>query len=176
MYHYLGDFQLYENSRIIRQFGYRCQSCFDNNTRSDCLIELVDQLELLPGNSAKIQVSFLAINLVAPLINVGDTCKMYEGSRPVGEVYISHDPWAKVEEWIAKGEIRNAVVGSIGWTSAGILMEGDIRTFLTSQDMGLQEWKEIGQVLKSRELVRVRIEKIDKKDRIVEVSFVDRVA
>jgi ribosomal protein S1 len=98
-----------------------------------------------------------------------------KGSKPVGEISISHDPWAKVEEWIAEGEIRQAVVQRIGWTAAGILMESDVETVLTSKDMGLQEWKEIGQVLKSGELVRVRIEEIDKIARTIKVSFIDRV-
>jgi hypothetical protein len=123
-------------SRVIRQLGYRCQSYVDR-IRYDCLIELVDLSELPPGKSAKVQISFISIKLVAPLINIGHVIQIHEGSKPVGEVSISHDPWANVEAWIAEGEIRKAVVQRIGWTSAGILMEGDIETILTSKDMGL---------------------------------------
>lgn len=173
MYHYLGSFQLYENSRVIRRFGYRCQSCIDN-VSYDCKVDLVDRSELTPNNSTKIQLSFLAIQLVAPLINIGNVYQMNEGSRPIGEVAILHDPWAKVEDWISEGEIRKAVVERIGWTTAEILMEGDIATVLTSKDMGLQEWKEISQILKNGEIIRVRIEKIDKIDRTIKVSFVER--
>ena len=175
MYHYLGDFQLHENSRVIRQFGYRCQ-CHIDNISSDCLIELVDLSELLPGKSAKVQISFLSIKLVAPFIKIGCNYQICEGSKPVGEVSILHNPWVKVEDWIAEGEIRKAVIKRIWWTTAEILMEGDIATVLTSKDMGLQEWKEISQVLKSGELVRVHIEKIDKIDRTIKVSFVERAA
>jgi hypothetical protein len=174
MYHYLGNFQLYENSRVIRQFGYRCQ-CYVDNVRFHCLIELVDLSELLPGKSAKVQISFRSIKLVAPLIKIGCDYQICEGSKPIGEVSISHDPWVKVEDWIAEGETRKAVVKRIGWTAAEILMEGNVVTVLTSQDMGLQEWKEIGHVLKSGEILRVRIEKIDKIDRTIKVSFVDRL-
>jgi hypothetical protein len=68
MYHYLENLQLYENSRLIRRFGYRCQS-YVNNIYYDCLIELTDLSELLPSQSAKVQISFISIKLVAPLIN-----------------------------------------------------------------------------------------------------------
>jgi predicted HNH restriction endonuclease len=138
MYHYLGSFQLYENSRVIRRFGYRCQSCIDN-IRYDCKIELIEQSELLPNSSTKIQISFLLIQLVVLLVKTGNVYQLNEGSKPIGEVTILQDPWAKVEEWITEGEIRKAVVERIWWTTAEILMEGDIATVLTSKDMGLQE-------------------------------------
>jgi hypothetical protein len=175
MYHYLGSFQLYENSRVIRQFGYRCQSYIDN-VCFDCLIELVSLPELLPSQSTEVQISFISIKLIAPLINIGCVLQICEGSKPVGVLSISHDPWARVEDWIAEGEIRKAVVDRIGWTTAGILMEGNIKTVLTSKDMGLQEWQEINRVLKSGEMLRVLIDKIDKVDRVIRVSFVDRVS
>jgi hypothetical protein len=175
MYHYLGSFQLHDNSRVIRQFGYRCQSYIDN-IRSDCLIELVNLSELLPNRSAKVQISFVSIKLVAPLINIGCVYQICEGSKPVGEVTISQDPWANFEKWIAEGEIRKAVVKSIAWTTAEIFMEGSISTVLTSQDMGLQEWKEIGQVLKTGEIIRIHIDKIDVIGRQIQISFVDRFA
>jgi transcriptional accessory protein Tex/SPT6 len=44
-----------------------------------------------------------------------------------------------------------------------------------SQDMGLQAWAEISQVLKSGEIIKVRIERIDKIARQIKVSFVAKI-
>jgi len=55
-----------------------------------------------------------------------------------------------------------------------LLIEGGIVADLSSQDMGLREWDEIGQILHSGDAVEVRVDRIDRNDRRIKVSFVER--
>jgi hypothetical protein len=117
MYHYLGSFQLYETSRSINSYRNRCP-CKIDNAYYDSIIEIINQSELAPSKSVEVQISFLSIDLIAPLIKVGGVYQVCEGSRPIGDVLILHDPWDKFEQWITEGEIRKALVGQIDWTTA----------------------------------------------------------
>jgi hypothetical protein len=173
MYHYLGNFQLYETS-TTKHSEYRCP-CKIDGAYFDCQIKMVNRLELCPGESVEVQICFLSIDLVAPCIKVDNVYQLYEGSQPIGEMLITQDPWYRVETWVSEGEIRKAIIDDIGWTRAKISVEGGIIAFLGSEAMGLKAWEEISLVLKSGESVRVRIEKIDKVSRNIKVSFVDRV-
>lgn len=171
MYHYLGNFQLYETSKFHKYSGYRCL-CRIDDAYFTGKIEMLDRTELAPGEFTRVQIWFLCIDLVAPRIQVGSIYQVCEGSRPIGEISIAQDPWNEVEKWILVGETRTAVIQSIEWTRAIILVEGGITTVLSSHAMGLQAWEEISQVLKNGDVVKVQIEEIDIVERKINVSLV----
>jgi hypothetical protein len=177
MYHYLGHFTLYDTSRSGRitplRSGFRCP-CKIGEEYFDCMVEFVIQQELSLGNSADVRLSFLSIRDVASRLRVGDSYQLCEGSRPVGEVRITRDVWSDIETLASPGEVRRAVVESVGWTRAQLSVEGGITTDLSSQDMGLRQWDEIGQVLHCGDALRVRIERVDREARDIRVSFVER--
>jgi hypothetical protein len=173
-YHYLGKFQLYESCKCPC-FSYLRRPCKIIDRYFDCQLTLVGQERLNPGESGEVQVTFLCIDLVSPLIQIGDCYEICEGSRPIGEIVITQDPWIDISAWISEGEIRQAVVGEINWTTAGVILEGGIASCLMSQDMGLQEWEEIGQVLNHGDIVKVCVEKIDKVSREIKVSFLEKI-
>ena len=176
MYHYLGDLHWYES------FGHPLISsrrllCKITDRYFFCRIELVGRERLNPGEFGEVQVTFLRIDLVALLIQVGSQFEIlqHQGLSSVGEILITQDPWIDLSSWISEGEVRQAVVGEINWTTAGIILEGGIASSLMSKDMGLQEWKEIGQVLNHGDIVKVRIETVDKVSRKIKVSFIEKV-
>lgn len=113
--------------------------------------------------------------MVANLIKLDSSYQLCDGANPIGEIFLTQDPWSELEDRISEGEIRTAVVDSIGWTAAELVIEDDITTFLMSQDIRLEAWEEINQVLRLGELVKVRIETIDKVARKIIVSFIDKI-
>lgn len=175
MYHYLGSFQLDETAKYDKHSGLRCL-CKIDNEYFNCQVDIIDYEKVSPGESAKVKITFLSIHLVASLVQVDSYYQLCEGSRPIGKILIAKDPWSDLKTWISEGEIRKAIVDRIGWTAAGIVMEGGVSTYLMSQDLGLKEWEEIDQVLRVGEIVTVRVEKIDEIGRKIKVSFVDRVS
>lgn len=174
MYHYLSHFTLHDERRTPLRSGFRCP-CKIGEEYFDCIVELVSQQELSPGRSADVRMTFLSVREVASRLRVGDSYALYEGTRPVGEVRITHDVWGDIDTLPALGEVRRAVVESVGWTRARLSVEGGITTDLSSQDMGLRQWDEIGQVLHCGDALRVRVERIDREAREIRVSFVERV-
>jgi ribosomal protein S1 len=177
MYHYLGRFQLYETSNCDH-FSDSSYLCKIDDKYQFLKIKIVGSVKFASGESVEVQVIFLKIDCVASLVKVGTKLPIIlpYGLETIGEVLITKDPWNDVETWVAEGEIRKAVVDSIGWTAAGILIEGGIETSLMSQDMGLQAWEEINKVLKDGDIVKVRVEKIDKLYRKIKVSFIDKAS
>lgn len=177
MYHYLGHFTLYETRRSGRRTpirsGFRCLSKIGEEY-FDCVVEFVSQQELSLGQCTDVRLSFLSIREAASRIRVGDSYQLCEGSRPVGEVRITKDVWGDIETLVSLGDVRRAIVESIGWTRAGLSIEGGLTTDLSSQDMGLQQWDEIGRVLRRGDVLRVRVERIDREARAIRVSFVER--
>jgi hypothetical protein len=180
MYHYLGRFHLYETAKCVKYSGLR-RPCEIDSAYFDCQINLVDLEQIAPGELAQVEITFLAIDLVTSLIQLGNHYQICEASRPIGEILIDKDPWNDIGNWASAGEIRKAFVSSVFESVAGISMEsisikGGIKTCLMSEDMGLQEWDDINKVLKVDEVIRVRIEEIDKVYRQIKVSFVDRAS
>jgi ribosomal protein S1 len=181
MYHYLGNLQWHESC------GYSCFSsmqvlCKIADRWFFGRLDLVDRERLNPGESGEVQVKFLRIDLVSQLIQVGSHVRIH-GHQGVqsslqsisGEILITQDPWINCSEWISVGDVRRAEVGEIKWTTAAIVLEGEIESCLMSQDMGLKEWEEIGQVLNHGDIVKVRVEKVDEVSRKIKVSFVEKV-
>jgi hypothetical protein len=173
MYHYLGHFRLYDGQTKPLRSGFRCP-CKIGDEYFDCIVEFVSQQEVSPGKSADVRLSFLSVADIAPRLRVGDSYQLCQGSRPGGEVRITHDVWSDIETLASPGEVRRAVVESVGWTRARLAVEGGITTDLSSQDMGLRQWDEIGQVLHCGDALRVRVERIDREARDISVSFVER--
>jgi hypothetical protein len=165
MHHYLGHFTLYDTSRGGRSSplgsGFRCP-CKIDEEYFDCMVEFVSQQELSPGASADVRVSFLSIRDVASRLRVGDSYQLCDGARPVGEVRVTRDVWSDIETLVSPGEVRRAVVESVGWTRPRLSVEGGIITNLSSQAMGLRQWNEIGQTLRCGDALRVRVERIDR--------------
>jgi hypothetical protein len=180
MYHYLGRFQLYETAKCSKYSSLR-RPCEIDGAYFDCQINLVNLEQIAPGESAEVTITFLAIDLVTSLIQIGNHYQIYEASEPIGEIFIDKDPWHNIESWACEGEIREAFVRSVFQSVAGISMEsisikGGIETCLMSEDVGLQEWDDINKVLKEDKFIKVRIEKIDKVYRQIKVSFIDRAS
>jgi hypothetical protein len=174
MYHYLGNLQWYESCRYPC-FSKKRLPCKIVDRYFDCQLDLVDQEMLMPGESGEAQVTFLSIDLVAPLIQVGGYYEICEGSRPMGKIFIISDPWVDLRESICEGEVRRAEITWVNWTAAGIILEGGIPTWLKSEDVGLRGWEEIGQVLHHGDIVKVHIEKVDEICREIKVSLVEKV-
>jgi hypothetical protein len=180
MYHYLGRFHLYKTAKFVKYSGLRCP-CEIDSAYFDCQINLVDLEQIAPGESAEVEIIFIAIDLVTSLIQIGNHYQICEASWPIGEIFIDKDPWHNIESWACEGEIRKAFVKSVFQSVAGISMdsisiEGGIETCLMSEDVGLQEWDDINKVLKEDEFIRVRIDKIDKVCRQIKVSLIDRAS
>ena len=138
------------------------------------MVEFVSEQELPPGQSTDVRLSFLSIRDVASRLRIGDSYQLCEGTRPVGEVRITRDVWSDIETLVSPGEVRRAVVESVGWTRARLSVEGGIITDLSSQAMGLRQWDEIGQALHCGDALRVRVERIDRDSRRIEVSFIEK--
>jgi hypothetical protein len=173
MYHYLGHFTLFDGRRTPLRSGFRCP-CKIGEEYFDCMVEFVGQQELSPGQSTDVRLSFLSVRDVASRLRVGDSYQLCEGASPVGEVRVTRDVWADIEVLVSPGEVRRAVVESVGWTRAQLSVDGGITTDLSSQDMGLRQWDEIGQVLHCGDALTVRIERVDRDARDIRVSFVER--
>ena len=138
------------------------------------MVEFVNQQDLLPDHSADVRLSFLSIRDVASRLRVGDSYELCEGARPIGEVRVTRDVWSDIETLVSPGEVRRAVVESVGWTRARLAVEGGIIADLSSEAMGLRQWDEIGQTLQCGDALRVRVERIDRDSRRIEVSFVEK--
>ncbi|MBZ8183104.1 hypothetical protein [Oscillatoria salina] len=173
MYHYLGNFELYGTSKA-KYSGYRCL-CQIDNAYFDCQVEFVDRLEIKPGESLLVRIWFLSIDLVAPHIKIGNVYKICEGLRPIANILIIQDPWNNIEDMIHEGEVKKAVINGVDWTRATIIVEGGIVGHLSSETMGLKSWEEINQVLKDGEAVKVRVSEVDKLNRKIKFSFVDKI-
>jgi hypothetical protein len=91
MYHYLGNFQLYKTSKFKKCSVYRCL-CKIDDAYFSCAIEMIDRIEIAPGESAQVEITFLYIDLVAPRIQVGSVYQICDGSQPIGEILIAQDP------------------------------------------------------------------------------------
>jgi hypothetical protein len=173
-YHYLANLRWYESCR------HRCSTdmrmpCKIIDHYFDCRFDLVGRVMLMPGESGEVRLTFLSIDLVASLIQVGGHYEIYEGSRPIGEIFIISDPWIDLRASISEGEVRQAKIAWVNWTIAGIILEGEMPTELEFEDVGLMEWEEIGQVLNRGDIVKVRIEKVDEVNRKIKVSLVEKV-
>lgn len=178
MYHYVGHFTLYDTSRSGRRTplrsGFRCP-CKIGEDHFDCMAEFISGSDLLPGLSTDVWLSFLSIQQVAPLLRIGDSYQLCDGLKPVGEVCLTRDVWSDIESLVEIGAVRRAVVKNVGWTRARLLVDGDITTDLSSLDMGLRQWDEIGQALHCGDALRVRVEGIDRDARQIKVSFIERI-
>jgi hypothetical protein len=173
MHHFQGDIYLCNHSK--KKFsGYRCL-CKIESTYFDCQIDLIDRLELSPGSRAEVQISFLSINLVAPILKIGQTYQLYEGRQYFGEIFIREDPWIELEKWVHEGEVKDAIVESIDWTQAKVRLEGGIRESLSSESAGLKPWEEIRLKLEVGDHVRICVRSIDMASRKLCLSLVDRV-
>lgn len=173
MYHYLGHLTLYDGRRTPLRSGFLYPTKIGEKY-ADCMVEFVSQQELSPGQSTDVRLSFSYIRDVASRLRVGDSYQLCPGFRPVGEVRITRDVWSDIETLASPGDVRRAVVESVDWTRARLSVEGGITTDLSSQDMGLRQWDEIGEVLHCGDALRVRVERIDREARDIRVSFVDR--
>jgi hypothetical protein len=178
VYHYLGHFKLYEASKSGRtaplRTGFRCP-CKVEGELFDCLAEFVGAQEILPGESTDVRLSFLSMQLLASRLRVGEVYELCDGWKPVGEVRLTKDVWNNIDSMVAVGEVRAAVVSKVGWTRAHMSVEGGIDTDLSSQDVGLQPWDEIEKRLCVGDRVRVRVEQIDKPNRQIRISFLEKV-
>jgi hypothetical protein len=182
MYHYFGTFQLYEIARTHRLDSSSIGVCKINDRYFDCYVNLVDQESISRGEFDEVYITFLRADLVTPLIQIGDRYQVhlpdYENddlSHLGGEILIHGDLWAEIERWGSRGEVKQVIVGNISWTIAEIVFEDGIRGWLRSQDVGLQEWEEIGTVLRFDEVVNVRIEELDKVERKIKFALISRV-
>jgi ribosomal protein S1 len=171
MYHYLGRFELDHKNKGSRFSEYKTLLQI-NGELFDCSINLVDQREIKPGESASATICFLSIRAVNNIISLGEVYPVMEGGNAVGQFSIDFDPWSTIDKLIATGDIRKAIIQSVGWTVAGIMIGDDITSILKSSDLGLQAWEEISTVLSCNDLVMVKVEEIDKLERQIVVSFV----
>jgi hypothetical protein len=182
MYHYLGTFQVHETARP-HMLGCRSTGlCEINDHYFDCDVYLVNQESLARGEFGEVGINFLRVDLVTRLIQVGDRYRVhlpdYENDdlpHPGGEIWIDSDPWSEIEKWGSVGEIKQVVIGYIGWTTAEIVLEDGVKSLLRSQDVGLQKWEEIGTVLRHDEVVNVRIEELDKVERKIKFAWIGQV-
>ncbi|MEI9864821.1 MAG: S1 RNA-binding domain-containing protein [Limisphaerales bacterium] len=60
-------------------------------------------------------------------------------------------------------------------TRVALELDGGIITQLSSKNVGLQPWAEIAEMFKSGDRVKVKVEKVDKQNRSIEVSFIEKV-
>lgn len=178
MYHYLGHFKFYETSKSGRitplRTGFRCPCKIDSEF-FDCFAEFVGTHEILPGESTDVRLSFLSTETLASRLRIGEAYELCDGWKPVGEVRLTKDVWSNIDSMVAVGEVRGAVVTKVGWTRARLSVEGDIDTDLSSQDIGLKPWDEIEERLQVGDRVRVRVEQIDKPNRQIRISLLEKV-
>jgi len=137
----------------------------------DVVVELLDQDELQPGETAAVAVSFLSPDLVHSLVRVGDTYGVFEGSREIGSLLVEADVWRDPARLVRVGEEYAAKVTEIGWTTAGVVLDNGWTATLNSRDVGLAPWAEIGEALREGQHLRVRVESIDPITRAVTLSL-----
>lgn len=176
---YRGILRLYENCKYPRYSIFRCP-CKINDSFFDCSIEMLDREKLEPGESTEVEISFMRIDLVVPLIEIDERYQVE--IRSCGEILITGelwtDRWNRIEQKISVGKEQKAVVKYIDyWTHIFIAFDG-IGATLKWQDVGWQKWKEINQGLKEGDIFKVRIDEINRtRDymNMVKVSFIERI-
>jgi hypothetical protein len=177
MHHYAGKFSLLTTAQGGRKMplfsGYRCP-CKIGGDFFDCSIELINQTELKPGDTASAEIVFRVINLVSSRIQLGCSYELCEGSKPIGTFLIETDLWSKIDNIIRKGEERFGIIQNTNWTIARLELDGGITVHLSSKNVGLQQWAEIAEMFKSGDRVKVKVEKVDKQNRSIEVSFIEK--
>ena len=177
MYHYLAQFKLYETSKSGRsaplRTGVRCP-CKVEGENFDCFAEFIVAEEIQPGDSTDVRLSFLSIELLASRLQVGEAYELCDGGKAVGEVRLTKDVCSNIDSMVAVDKVREAVVSKVEWTRARLLVDGDIDTDLSSHDMGLQPWDEIEERLHVGDRLRVRVEQIDKQNREIRISFLEK--
>jgi hypothetical protein len=179
MHHYEGKFSLLSTEQGGRKnplfSGYRSGLFKIEGNHFGCLIDLINQTELKPGEAASVHVTFIAIELAAPRIRVGHSYEICEGAKLIGNLLIETDSWLKIDNVIHEGEEKFGTIKNTNWTRAALQLDNGITTQLSSKNVGLQPWAEIAEKLKVGDRVKVKVEKIDRQKRTIEVSFLGKV-
>jgi hypothetical protein len=177
MHHYAGKFSLLTTAQGGRKTplfsGYRCP-CKIGGDFFDCSIELINQTELKPGDTACAEIVFGVINLVSSRIQLGCSYELCEGSKPIGTFLIETDLWSKIDDIVRAGEEKFGTIKNTNWTRAILELDDGIITQLSSKSVGLQPWAEIAEKFKIGDRVKIKVEKVDKQNRVIEVSFVGK--
>ncbi|HVU08263.1 MAG TPA: S1 RNA-binding domain-containing protein [Verrucomicrobiae bacterium] len=178
MHHYEGKFSLLSTEQGGKKSplfsSYRGGLFKIDGDHFGCVIELIGRTELKPGEVASVHVTFIAIELAVPRIHAGHSYEICEGAKLIGNLLIETDPWLKIDNVIHEGEEKFGIIKNTNWTRAILELDGEIATQLSSKNVGLQPWAEIAEKLKVGDRVKVKVEKIDRQKRAIEVSFLEK--
>jgi ribosomal protein S1 len=179
MHHYEGKFSLLSTEQGGRKTplfsGYRGGLFKIDANHFGCVIELTNQTELKPDETTHVRVTFTAIDFVALQIQIGRSYEICEGTKLIGSLLIETDPWSTIDSIVRAGEEKFGTIKNTNWTRAILELDGGIITQLSSKNIGLQPWAEITEKLKIGDRVKIKVEKVDKQNRVIEVSFVGKV-
>src|SRR5580704_12906881 len=99
MHHYEGKFSLLSTEQGGRKTplfsGFRGGLFKIDGDHFGSLIELIDQTQLKPGETAKVQVTFImpkALDVASARIQLGCSYEICEGAKLIGNMLIETDP------------------------------------------------------------------------------------